>query len=50
MAEFEKQKAEAEMMDERMMEIEEIESSNTRYDLESMRLDQQEIESIYGEQ
>ena len=35
-------------MDDRLAEIEQIEMDNTKYDLESMRLDQQEVENIYG--
>ena len=45
---FEKYQAELDQMDERWAEIQEIDSENTRYDIESERLDMREIENIYG--
>ena len=45
---FEKYQAELDQMDERWAEIQEIDTENTRYDIESERLDMREIENIYG--
>lgn len=47
---FDKRKAETEALDERLVEIEQIETDNTRYDLESMRLDMKEVKNIYGKE
>ena len=43
-----KQQAHMDQLDEVLAEIEMVDMDNTNYDLESMKLDMQEIENIYG--